>query len=246
MKNFQPLCKAITLSFVFILCYTFTSNAQEEHQLRMLELVNNFRAENNLQPVQLNERLNQSAFDHSLDMGTQNYFDHTGLDGSNFSQRAVKSGYEGSPAGENIAAGNFSPDDTFEQWKNSPGHRRNMLNPNHNEMGIGRASVEGSRYRHYWTQVFGRGKLLSIDEFEKEITNIQFYPNPTKDYIQLQMNQPPSRPVAVTAMTMDGKIVYYQQKVTLTNTFTIPLSSMPKGVYFIKVGNNTSQKIVKM
>ena len=43
---------------------------------------------------------------HSVDMAENDFFSHTGSDGSNFSQRMRDAGYTGSPRAENIAAGN--------------------------------------------------------------------------------------------------------------------------------------------
>jgi uncharacterized protein YkwD len=107
-------------------------------------------------PLVMNAELRQAARLHSQDMGDNNYFNHTGLDGSSFSQRARAAGYDASPGGENIAAGNGTAQATFQQWHNSPGHCENMMRDRFNEIGVGHAQSAGSQYGHYWTQVFGR------------------------------------------------------------------------------------------
>lgn len=56
---------------------------------------------------------------------------------------------------ENIAAGSAAATRTFTQWKNSSGHRANMLNANSNAIGIGRAYGAASTYKWYWTTTFG-------------------------------------------------------------------------------------------
>lgn len=56
--------------------------------------------------------------------------------------------------GENIAAGQTTPQAVMTAWMNSAGHRRNILDPNFTHLGVGYAS--GGRYRHYWTQIFVR------------------------------------------------------------------------------------------
>lgn len=65
--------------------------------------------------------------------------------------------------GENIAAGYSTPEAVVEGWKNSSGHRANLLNPNFTELGVGYyylANDTGSvNYNRYWTQVFGSGDL---------------------------------------------------------------------------------------
>ena len=100
--------------------------------------------------------LRTSARRHSQDMADQNYFSHTSLDGRSPWDRIAAAQYTAQAVGENIAAGNEDPLLTFQQWLNSPGHCRNMMNPNANEIGIGYGYNAQSTYRHYWTQNFGR------------------------------------------------------------------------------------------
>ena len=51
---------------------------------------------------------------------------------------------------ENIAAGNESPQVTYEQWYNSPGHYENMTNPASNKVGLGVFYDANSTYGYYW------------------------------------------------------------------------------------------------
>ena len=82
-------------------------------------------------------------------MNVNDYFSHTGLNGSNFSQRAKDAGYTGGPRGENIALGQRSVETVHNAWMNSDGHRRNILSSDITEMGLGHNG-------RYWTQIFGR------------------------------------------------------------------------------------------
>ncbi|MBI4780713.1 MAG: hypothetical protein HY785_05260 [Oscillatoriophycideae cyanobacterium NC_groundwater_1537_Pr4_S-0.65um_50_18] len=126
----------------------------------VLRLTNEFRAQNGLALLTANLELNAAAQGHSEDMADQDYFDHVGKNGSSFSDRAKLIGYE--PAtGENIAAGNPTPESVVQTWIDSPGHRANILNPSSTELGVGYAYLENdtgsTNYGHYWTQVFGTG-----------------------------------------------------------------------------------------
>ena len=103
--------------------------------------------------VTTDERLRAAARGHSQDMAENDYFSHTGLDGSSFVDRARAQGYP-SPAGENIAYGYATPADVMEGWMNSEGHRNNILNCSHTTIGVGLAYDANGR--PYWTQVFGR------------------------------------------------------------------------------------------
>lgn len=98
-------------------------------------------------------------------MRDQNYFDHSGLDGSSPIERACDACYascEVTGWGENIAAGNSGAQGTFDQWVDSPGHNENMLGSNFAVVGIGRATGGGT-YGAYWTTVFGGRSDSSCD-----------------------------------------------------------------------------------
>lgn len=105
-------------------------------------------------PLVMDEKLQIAAQRHAQDMATNNYFSHEGQDGSSFSSRSTAAGYTGFPSGENIAAGNGTPEATMEQWMNSPGHCRNIMSGGSNEIGVGHGL--GGQYGHYWVQKFGR------------------------------------------------------------------------------------------
>jgi len=128
---------------------------------RVLELTNEHRANNGLNPLTLNQELNASAYGHSRDMAQQDFFDHTGADGSSFSDRNLEVGYASDVSAENIAAGGPTPEETVQQWIDSPGHNRNLLNPELTELGVGYFYLENDtgteNLNHYWTQVFGSG-----------------------------------------------------------------------------------------
>lgn len=123
---------------------------------QMLTLVNAERTKAGCQPVRLDARLNAAATKHSQDMAKNNFFSHTGRDGSTFVTRIKREGYT-APRSENIAAGNTTAQATMRQWMNSTGHRRNILDCTAKDMGVGVASSPTSTYRTYWTQDFGRG-----------------------------------------------------------------------------------------
>lgn len=133
----------------------------------MLDLVNAVRAtgadcpsgpQPAVPPLSMHPALRQAAREHSLDMGTQRYFDHVAPDGRDPFERMRDANYPGFAAGENIAAGNQSAQATFEQWMSSDGHCLNIMRDSFDEIGVGYAFVEGSPFGHYWTQTFGQAR----------------------------------------------------------------------------------------
>ena len=122
-------------------------------QQQVLDLTNAERANAGCPALQLNQTLNVAADGHSEDMAARNYFSHNDPEGNGPGVRIDAAGYQGRGWGENIAAGYRSAAAVVEGWMNSDGHRRNILNCNFNELGVGYA--EGGSYGVYWTQVFG-------------------------------------------------------------------------------------------
>jgi uncharacterized protein YkwD len=105
-----------------------------------------------------NPALSAAALAHSSDMARQNYFSHEGKDGREVADRAVAAGYRWRGIGENIAAGQQSPDEVMAGWLASPGHCANIMNRWFTEMGSAYAVGNGRGGRPYWTQVFGTPK----------------------------------------------------------------------------------------
>ena len=126
---------------------------------QVLELTNAERANAGLKPLTLNSQLSQAAEGHSDSMANDDFFSHTGANGSSVGARVQDTGYQYSTVGENIAAGQSTAEQVVQGWMNSPGHRANILNADYTEIGLGYeylANDTGSvNYNHYWTQVFG-------------------------------------------------------------------------------------------
>lgn len=132
------------------------SHSMDPVEREVLDLVNIERAKAGCAPVRFNLALRNAAFLHSKEMADNNYFSHSGLNGSTFSDRAKAAGYTGFPAGENIATGYHSAQSVMKGWMESDGHRQNILNCNHTHVGIGQADNSNSKYKRYWTQIFGQ------------------------------------------------------------------------------------------
>ena len=106
-------------------------------------------------PVRWDQQLGHAARAHSQDMAQQNYFSHRGHDQSEVGDRASRQGYRWQRIGENIAAGQGSAEQAVSGWLASPGHCKNIMNPDFTEMGAAYAIHPQSAATIYWTQVFG-------------------------------------------------------------------------------------------
>lgn len=96
-----------------------------------------------------NDTIELAAKVHSNDMNNNNFFNHTGSDGSSAGDRLNRVGYSWTTWGENIAKGYTSEIEVVEGWISSVGHCKNIMNANFKEMGV---ATSGS----YWTQLFAK------------------------------------------------------------------------------------------
>lgn len=119
---------------------------------QVMDLTNEERAKNGLSPLKWNWQVARVSRYKSSDMRNKNYFSHQSPTyGSPFSM-LKNFGVSYRSAGENIAAGQATPEEVVKAWMNSEGHRKNILNPGYTEIGVG--YVSGGSYGHYWTQMF--------------------------------------------------------------------------------------------
>lgn len=130
------------------------SNSQmNAFENQVVTLTNQQRVKAGLKPLKTdNATLSRMARDKSADMRDKNYFDHQSPTFGSPFDMMKKYGISYSYAGENIAAGQKTPEDVVNGWMNSPGHRANILNPNFTTIGVG--YVSGGSYGSYWTQEF--------------------------------------------------------------------------------------------
>ncbi len=124
------------------------------YEKQVIDLVNQERSKNGLQPLKENPELSNVAEAKAIDMRDNNYFSHTSpVYGSPFDMMK-QFGIKYTSAGENIAAGQRTPQEVMNGWMNSEGHRANILNSNFTEIGVG--YVTDSNGKTYWVQHFIR------------------------------------------------------------------------------------------
>ena len=104
-------------------------------------------------PVSWSENLAMAAYLHSEDMVLNNFFSHTGSDGSSAGERISRQGYPWRTYGENIAVGYPTVSSVIQGWLGSEGHCRNLMNPAFTEIGAGYAigPYGGNPAARYWT-----------------------------------------------------------------------------------------------
>jgi serralysin len=117
----------------------------------VIALINAERSAQGASPLSENGALDSAARAHSTDMAVNNFFNHTGSDGSSLGDRLGRVSYSYSAAAENIAAGQGTPSQVVAAWMGSTGHRLNILG-DYTEIGVGYAYCSTSD----WTVDFGK------------------------------------------------------------------------------------------
>jgi hypothetical protein len=108
--------------------------------------VNVVRREHGLVPLRRSPALAAAARQHSAEMVSRGYFDHSSADGSSFARRIARfypAGRRYWAVGENLLWSTEEVDAAraLDMWLRSPAHRRNILTPRWREFGLGAAHV---------------------------------------------------------------------------------------------------------
>lgn len=125
------------------------AGAQQEPSISVSEiqaLVNEYRQQNGLNPVELDSRLVTAAQIKAQDMATRNYFAHTNPDGQKVYKLIGENCYYYLTAGENLAVDFEKSENIVKAWIKSPSHNSVMLDPKFEDTGIGIAEVDGHIY----------------------------------------------------------------------------------------------------
>jgi uncharacterized protein YkwD len=104
-------------------------------------LVNVERKKRGLRLLKGNSVLAQIASGHARDMYHREYFSHQSTDGRTMRDRFEDANFDFRYAGENIARGQKTAQRVMTAWMNSPGHRKNILNPRFGRIGVAKAGT---------------------------------------------------------------------------------------------------------
>ena len=158
-KRFLSLCLVFCLVFALIpaiqaedplVTVRFFTGHDYDYAQQVVDLVNAEREKAGVPPLTHNKTLCEAAMQRSNEMVFK--FDHYRPDGTRFDS-ILEGKYDGwTTIGENIAAGQETPEAVVKDWMNSEGHRKNILNPDFTQIGVGCAPTMGGTT---WVQIFG-------------------------------------------------------------------------------------------
>ena len=124
-----------------------TEEEKRAMEEEVVKLVNEEREKHGLQPLQISEKLMQTAREKSDDMAINNYSSHTDPNGYNMARDMN--------VAENLTGVASTSASAVDNWMTSTkGHKENILNPNLKYTGVGVAFDINSEFTYYWTQQF--------------------------------------------------------------------------------------------
>lgn len=136
---------------------------EDRNARRVLDLVNQARGEPRrcgnrafaaAPPLAWDATLAAASLAYAQDLAQYRYLSHTGRDGSTPGDRATRAGYVWKAVGENIAAGQTTPEEVTAGWLASPEHCANIMSPAFRMMGAAYALNPADRMAVYWAQLF--------------------------------------------------------------------------------------------
>ena len=123
----------------------------------IITLTNNARALSGLPPLKENQLLNSIAESRANDMLEKQYFAHVSPTGQQASDIAQSVGYRYKIIAENIGSGDFYTNQKIiDNWMQSPGHRRNILSAEVEDIGAAvlKGKMKGAE-TYITVQIFG-------------------------------------------------------------------------------------------
>ena len=152
----------IRLGFLFLAAMAIPAGvafAQERGEVQpdsegqaraVIQMANAERSARGLRRLEEQDALRQAAEWMANDMAQHDTFDHTDSRGRDFVERLRAFGYDGARLmAENIGKGAESPQAAVHSWLSSPQHRRNVLDPEARDVGVGYA-MGGRDRQPYW------------------------------------------------------------------------------------------------
>ena len=131
----------------------YSATALDNEKAR--DLINQYRSEKGLKPLRFNAKLTEAAKDHCRDLAKWDRISHYGSDGSNPWDRVKRTGYKARLAAENVGTGQINFDEVLKGWKDSPGHNKNLLLADGQEMGLALVQDPNTEFKSFWTLVVG-------------------------------------------------------------------------------------------
>lgn len=121
----------------------------------IIDITNTTRTKFGLNELNANQLLSKAAHDKAEAIFAKQVFEHS-LGGKKFSTWIKDAGYKYQTVGENLAIDFVSSEGTMKAWLASPTHKKNILNPKFQEIGVAVKTAEFEGHKSTLVvQIFG-------------------------------------------------------------------------------------------
>lgn len=147
--NYMTLKKLLLILLtIFSLSITDNVIAQDPRAQQIIDEVNFQRAIRGIPPLKQNKTLDRIAQKKADDMLVNKYFAHKSPKGVSLKHLFERERYNYSAGGENLAKG-YTVDEVVKAWMQSQPHKKNIVNKDFTEIGIGITEI-------HFVQTFGK------------------------------------------------------------------------------------------
>lgn len=151
--------------------------ASEINKDNVFKQVNYYREIRGLKPLATDDRLERSAINKSKDMVDKDYFEHYAHNLTPW-DFITEQNYNYLYAGENLAMDFQTSEGMVRAWMSSPTHRKNILNPDFDDIGIGIVKGEftesGNTHETIMvTNMFGKEKPKILQFFDNVMNRLK-------------------------------------------------------------------------
>lgn len=147
---FMAVCSMGKTAYAENASLTITGTSNYDYAYQVLTILNEERKDAGVGELEMDKELLEAAMQRAAECAVS--FSHVRPDGTACFSVSDKS------YGENIAAGQKTPESVMASWMSSYGHKDNMLNSEYLSVGIGCFYQNGSLY---WVQCFGYDSAIS-------------------------------------------------------------------------------------
>src|SRR5438046_7806378 len=162
----------LLLATAFLVCFSTRAHAQlqrNDSERQLFEALNRERTAQGLSALQWDNALFKAARQHALGMANLNRLEHQLPSESNLEGRLAEAGARFGAIAENIAIGP-NPPIIHAGWMDSPGHRKNILDPRLTSVGIAAVRGTGGLFA---IQDFSQSvPILSLDQQEQKVASL--------------------------------------------------------------------------
>ncbi|MDA3840688.1 MAG: CAP domain-containing protein [Patescibacteria group bacterium] len=208
----------ILLLFVGVFLFPKIAYLSSISPEKIIELSNQERIINNLEPLNANQYLGQAAYNKAQDIFKNQRFEHN-FDDRRFSAWVRDVEYRYKYVGENLAIDFVTSEGVMDAWQKSPTHYKNIVNDKFSEIGV--AVVE--------------------DNFknEKSILVVQIFGTPLNNQLSLNLDE------EYTLANKQNKKVINNQTNYLTHTSQNNINLLEENKLFLNLQNEDNLAFVE-